>query len=804
MNLEPGERSPRLEQLCAGDKSLRRELESLLQSDSRATGFMAGPPLTIPARLITDDEFCGRRLGAYQIVRELGRGGLGVVYLAERADEQFQKQVAIKLIKRGLDTDEIQRRFRRERQILASLDHPNIARLLDAGMTEDGLSYFVMELVEGEPILDYCSEHQLGVEKRLRLFCTVCDAVSYAHQHLVIHRDLKPSNIPVTPDGTVKLLDFGIAKMLAAGDEQLANTMPEERILTREYASPEQLHGERMTTASDVYSLGVVLHELLTGQKPQAGASSEIVRPSAVVVNDQKSLRGDLDNIILKALRQEPDRRYSSARLLADDIERHLGRLPIRARPDTFSYRAGKFLKRNRIVAMAALLIALAIIAALVVSMRETRIAQKQRDLARQEKIRAERINTFLAATLADAGPVLNRRLHLGEPNSLVEVLDTAASRLTAGEFANDPEARGDLERIIGTSYATQGKYALATQHLRQWISLARQIYPENHPKAVTAVADEAESLFFDGKLKDSEALFRKVLPSLRAEHSKGRIESALLASAVNIFAYLRRTQGDSVEAEQLFRESLGLMPPALLPFQRDLNATRSTLALTLADQGKFAEAVSTAREAVREQEQSHAKNSDVIAFALTVLGGLLTEQGDYHEADSCLRRAESIFRDLTDPASLWVGDNLRNQAAFFYAQGGYDEAIRKVDEALRIYRESFGTHYDNYPTALDIKGLALVKRGQLDDGEKLLREALLMRQQALPADHFWVALAKGALGECLSIEKCYSEAEPLLRESYESLRASQGTENPRTKMAQQRLVDLQRATDQSEWNSDF
>ena len=351
------------------------------------------------------------RIGNYQVIKEIGRGGMGAVFLARRADEQYQKQVAIKLIKRGMDTDSVLRHFRNERQILAAFDHPNIARLYDGGTTDTGLPYFVMEYVEGLPIDEYCEKHNLSTAERLTLFRQVCGAVSYAHRHLVIHRDIKRSNVLITADGVPKLLDFGIAKILQQGDgaESMA-TMTGMRLMTPEYASPEQLRGEPVTTATDVYSLGVVLYELLTGQLPyrvanrlpneiaRAVTDTEPQKPSTAgkagkpksdpsrtgIFRNPKHLRGDLDNIVLMALRKEPERRYQSVEQFSNDIRRHLQALPVIARRDTVGYRAAKFVRRNKVATAAATVVFLTLIGGIVAT-------TWQAHRATSEKLRAER-----------------------------------------------------------------------------------------------------------------------------------------------------------------------------------------------------------------------------------------------------------------------------------------------------------------------------------------------------------------------------------------------------------------------------
>jgi eukaryotic-like serine/threonine-protein kinase len=407
---EPQERAAFLAQACATNVQLRREVESLLASFEESSDFIETPALALfPEE--SDEVMEGRSIGHYRIVREIGRGGMGAVYLAERTDE-YREQVALKIVKRGMDTDFMVRRFRHERQILASLHHPNIARLLDGGTTEDGRPYFVMEYIEGEPIDEYCAHHYLSISERLKLFRTVCAAVHYAHQNLVIHRDLKPGNILITVEGEVKLLDFGIAKIFNPEISQtIDRTATLMRLMTPEYASPEQVRGEQVTTASDVYSLGVVLYELLTGHRPYHLTSilpsdierviceQEPTRPSTAALQEEEKgkrklafpfflspllpfsrspLRGDLDNIVLMALRKEPLRRYASVEQFAEDIRRHLEGLPVIARSDTFSYRAGKFMQRHKAGVAAAALILLSLIAGLITTVWQARRAQAQ------------------------------------------------------------------------------------------------------------------------------------------------------------------------------------------------------------------------------------------------------------------------------------------------------------------------------------------------------------------------------------------------------------------------------------------
>jgi serine/threonine-protein kinase len=849
LEFDSAQREEFLQGACAGDTALRAEVESFLAVQSEAQDFISSPAVAYAIGYLpreeTVEQMTDHRLGPYKILRELGHGGMGVVYLAAREDDQFRQNVAIKLIKRGLDTDDILRRFRNERQILASLNHPHIARLHDGGTSDDGRPYFVMEYVEGLPLLQYCNSQNLSIHQRLQLFQKICAAVQHAHQNLVIHRDLKPSNILVTHEGDVKLLDFGVAKLLDSDltDGVIDQTRAAQRVMTPEYASPEQIRGEHVTTATDVYSLGVLLYELLTGAKPyklkdttpeelsRAICEEEPARPSAVgrhtdaemarrakLTTEPSSLspsapapassvsirqisscplpfspsqlRGDLDNIVLMALRKDPQRRYESAAAFSADIQRHLNGLSVIARKDTFKYRTSKYVRRNRLAVTAAAIILLSLLAGVVTTFWQARAAARQAQAAQRERIKAESINAVLEQMLNYSNPVFNSPGNKGRETTMTDMLDETAKRLEGKEFANQPEVKAELERIISSSYYGQGRYDLGREHLREYGLLERALYGENHPRALTASADWAALLFNKGEMIEAEGLYRKVLPPMRVEQQRGNIKTAFLMDALTNFAYLRRTQGDPKEAEALFREALALGPQVPAELRYSMGVTRSTLASTLADQGEFDEAIQTARAAVAESRQQADKGAG-LGFSLTVLGGFLVEQGNFAEADAALSEAETILRKLLHPSHLWLGDNLRNQSLSYYRQDRFAEAQKKVDETLKIYLESFGVHYDNYPTALITKALILNKTGRSKEAEVVLREAVKLRTESLPKDHFWVAVANDALGECLTNQKRFAEAEPLLIESYATLKSRLGPTDPRTAEAFRRLGTL-------------
>ena len=500
MELEPEERSAYLSQMSQADPDLGRQVDSLLASEDRAgSGFLNTPVLNAAGLLDPEPAgpMIGRRIGPYEILEQIGAGGMGEVYKAFRADDAYRKQVAIKLIRAGQDSQFVVARFRNERQILATLEHPNIARLLDGGTTEDGNPYFVMELIEGEPIDQYCEKRNLGVTGRLKLFVQVCSAVQYAHQRLIIHRDIKPGNILVTSEGMPKLLDFGIAKILTAegAGELPERTVTALRLLTPGYASPEQVRGEAITTASDVYSLGVVLYELLTGCSPYktaTGAPQELARsicdeqpekpstrlrqnrqplesgnavPTSKLQNKarevlpekrSKRLRGDLDNIVLMALRKEPQRRYVSVEQLAGDIQRHLENLPVTARQDSFGYRASKFVVRHKAGVAAAALIAISLIAGLTAALYEAGLARQQQSRAEKRFNDVRRLANSLLFDIHDA----IRELPGSTPARKI-LVDRALQYLDslAGESGNDASLLRELATAYERVAMVQGYY---------------------------------------------------------------------------------------------------------------------------------------------------------------------------------------------------------------------------------------------------------------------------------------------------------------------------------------------------------
>jgi serine/threonine-protein kinase len=808
LELPAAERETFLAESCGADEALRGEVDSLLAAHDEPENVLDQNTYDLASKLHTDGKrYLGKRFGAYSILREIGRGGMGSVFLAARADGEFEQQVALKIIRQSFADRELERHFRRERQILASLNHPNIAKLIDGGVSETGELFLAMEFVEGEPLIAFAEHHQLTIEARLRLFLKICHAVSFAHQNLIIHRDLKPSNILVAEDGTPKLLDFGLAKLSeqSAGSPLVSTKGAEQtqtafRAFTPAYASPEQILGKSVTTTSDVFSLGVILYELLTNEKPfhfEGKSLDEIIRtvttgkltlPSRLVPAREpegparrRQLRGDLDNITLKALRKDPPRRYQSVTEFANDIERHLDHLPITARPNTLSYRASRFYQRNRIAVSATALIILALVLGLGIALWQT-------NKARRENAKADAVNAFLQRMLS-APNSQSGVTSKAYQTTVNEILADAEKRLDGSELSREPEVRAELRRVIGSGYGEVGNVAAAERNLRQALIDQTRIYGAGSPKLLKAEFGLALVFLAKANYEDTDKTYTQRFSLLRQEFQRGNIDPDFFVSCLNNYAILRRAHGDSVMAEVLLREALALSAQYSLKGQGELAG--GFLTLILLDQGKVTEAAERQQAAVVRYRTLPNTETPEFCAALTLLGSILMEKGDLAGAGATLREGERIYRKLYDPNHIAIYDNLRLQAQVSYLAGRHPEGLATINQVLENYRLNSNPKYISFATALTVQGLILNKLGRRDEAEKVLREAVKLREENLPEKHFMTALSKGALGEFLTTEKRFTDAEPLLLGSFESLKNSQSADSPRLGTAAERLVTL-------------
>jgi tetratricopeptide (TPR) repeat protein/predicted Ser/Thr protein kinase len=702
LELPPDDRAAWLEQACAGNAALREQVEALLRADAAADRFLefdalrcAGPVLETPEAEAGD----GRRIGPYRVVRELARGGMGVVYLAERADGQFEQRVALKLIKRGMDSDEIHQRFLAERQILAQLNHPHIARLLDGGVSDQGQPYFAIEYIDGTALTAHCEARQLGVEERLRLFLDVCDAVRYAHQNLVVHRDLKPSNILVTADGQVKLLDFGIAKLLRSEPgAETGLTQTGLRVITPEYAAPEQVLGTPVTTATDVYALGAVLYELLTGRRAHQfdhWTPAEIARvvcgvdpapPSMVAPPDLRGgLRGDLDTIALTALRKEPDRRYLTVEQLAGDIRRSLSGLPVTARPDTWRYRTTKFVGRHRLGVAAAAAIALSLVVGLAGTIWQARVAAERARAAADEAAQARAVSDFLVRLFQASDPSESP----GRDLTAEELLDRGRRELDTA-LTKQPALRSELLTVVAAVYRSIGHGEAADTLFDEAIALTRRLPGDVDSALAVRLVDWGDNLLDQGKIDRADSLLQEAVARMR----RVRPDDPALAKPVRMLA----------RAETFERR-----------LDRATSLAREALALDLRHQGDGSFEVG--------------EDLDALSEALRMAGKL-------SEADSASHAALAIWGVRVGPdhpRALWSRANL---AAVREAQGDDDEAMELLKEVAAGQRRIYPNGHAELARTYMSLGELFAKRGRYAEAESLMVEALAFNQPMLGANH--------------------------------------------------------------------
>jgi serine/threonine-protein kinase len=717
--MPPEERSAFLDRACEGDPDLRVEVEAVIASHLAMDED--------DAAAVAPESRVGTRIGAYRLDALIGRGGMGEVYRARRADDEYEREVAVKIVRSGLPPFEMVRRFRQERQILAKLEHANVATLLDGGVTTEGQPYLVMQYVRGAPLTEYADSHRLSVPERLRLFVTVCRAVQYAHSNFVVHRDLKPSNIMVTDDGQVRLLDFGIAKLL--DPEGTGGALPTESLLllTPEHAAPEQFLGQPITTATDVYQLGVLLFELLTGARPfQASTSVELsraiceqepTRPSAALGRSvvggteagdtvgeadaararattpeglRKRLRGDLDRIALMALRKDPARRYGSAAELADDIERHLEGFPVRARPESFGYVAGRFLRRHRVGVAASAALAASLVALAVLSLR------------------------FAATTSAQAAEIAAERDVAVEVSNFLESLFEASDPFATGA------ARRDTLRI-------------------------RAFLQEGTRKVKEGLTDQPLV----------QARLFAVLG--KAWHNLGRLE----------------------EATPLLEEAVAIRTREIGPLSPDVGASQADLALLLIAQGKYDRADTLLRSSLTIFNTDSLAYARPLASTYGALGNVLQERGRFPEAEDAYRHAMSVSeKDSTLGADKRV-EHLSNLATALIRQAKLEEAEPLLRTAADLSRAQLGTDHPTTATMLNNLGYLLRDANKLDDAEAALRESLRIRRARFESPHPAIASSINNVADILLVRGDAAGAEPLFRESLDMRRALYGDRHP-------------------------
>ena len=761
VDLPASEREAFLARECGSDEELRRQVEELLSADLGSEAVVEEGVVAAfepeddpqPTQAVPD------RVGAYRVVREIGRGGLATVFLAERDDEHFRKSVALKVVRRGLDTEDVLQRFRYERQILARFEHANIARLLDGGTLPDGRPFFVMEFVDGQPIDVFCADRSLDLRTRLRLFREVCGAVSYAHRNLVVHRDLKPSNIFVTSDGEPKLLDFGIAKVLDTDEGRATQLHTTEGLLllTPEFASPEQVSGEMITTLTDVYSLGVLLYRLLTGIPPyelqgrrvaqiahavcheQPRLPSSVIAPetlssAGIAAEDcsrwRRSLRGDLDTVLLKALSKDPQRRYASVDELSEDLRRYMDGDRVLARPESLLYRWTKWVSRHRGVVSA--LAAGAVVLAAVVVFYTVEL-RRQRDEARHQADRAERVSSLLVGMLEIADPDRTR----GENVTARELLAGAVSRMEL-ELRDQPEMKASLMELIGSVYGNLGLYEEAEPLLEQALASRRNLHGAPSLELAEVVAQLGNLRYLKGSYGSAENLFTDALQQRQAVRGDN---DALIGRSLNDLGAVSQALGRWREAEALYRRALDIQRQTIGPDEKETLNTQANLATVLYQMGELEDAEVLCRETLERQRSTLGEKHPEVAVTENTLAATLVGQQRFDEATGLLEGLLERQRQLYGNEHPKISGNLTTLGVLFYNQRRFNRAEAMFREALEVQTELFGRrHHQVVTTLLNLADLQLYGRKDPDAAVKLLEEALELQEQLLGSDHIEVA----------------------------------------------------------------
>jgi eukaryotic-like serine/threonine-protein kinase len=840
---------------CQGDRTLYLQVESLLLALDQEGGFLENQIASYAAQVSVGS--IPERIGAYRVLSEIGRGGMGVVYLAERADGQYQRRVAIKLVLGGpASAPELRRRFTIERQILGALQHPNIAQLLDAGITDEGTPYLVMEHVEGVRIDQYCDWNKRSLRDRIELFRQVCSAVQYAHRNLVVHRDLKPSNILVTADGVPKLLDFGIAKLLRGSDlpnsatvmeaaaEPLTLTAPAQRLMTREYASPEQIRGLAITTATDIYALGIVLYGLLAGRHPFQMAGSDFIAlehaicetealsPSATAAQVPNlalaaELRGDLDAIVLQAIRKEPAERYVSVEHLSEDLNRYLHGFPVLASRGTRRYRAAKFVRRHRWgIAAATAFVVVLLAFGTGMSLLAMRLA-RERTYSNQEAAKAreaeqitQAVNHFFQEDLlaqasashqAGSGPNAE-----ADPNLTVRAaLDRAAAKIE-GKFAQQPLVEASIRDTIGQAYINLGLFPDAQRQWERAFDLRRRISGDRDPKTLWEMRNLADLELNQGRWAEASPLLsqlleidrntlgprnpetRSVMYSLGAAYTRlGKFQQAekLLAEALELsrsisgemddetlglmrdLADSYSNEGKYQQAEPLFAKTLELQAQRFGPEYNDVLITKLFLSRLYDREGKFAQAEHTAADALHSSRRVMGESHPTTAFLTTMLGNVYFNEGQYDQAEALFARALALDQRLfgsDNPNTLTPTSDV---GRIDEIRGKYAEAERLFTRTLEARRRIMG---DEHPYTLRLMGILATLYDQehrYKEAEALLAAATSAQRRVLGDAHPETLSGLSALGRVQLEQQKYTDAEATLRTTAE-LHRKAGTDS--------------------------
>lgn len=841
LELEVDKRNDFINSECKNNEELKREVLSLLNVYDETSEFLeVSPNIMDPLEDISSfkDSFIGKRISNYVIEDVAGVGGMGIVYKGRRDDKEFEQLVAIKILKHHLNSEYALKRFKIERQTLAKLQHPNIARLLDGGTTDEGLPYLVMEYIDGVSLIDYCDSKNLNIKQRLELFKLVCGAIQYAHQNLIVHRDIKPGNVLVDKEGRPKLLDFGIAKLI---DEDISEdrtqlTKPGMWHLTPEYSSPEQIKGETVTTKSDIYSLGILLYQLLTGHQPYKitsaspialsklitegsvlkpsdkfqtteeitlfdGSIKQITPKSVSLARNEKPekiyhhLKGDIDNIILKAIHKDPARRYESVEQFSEDIRRHLIGLPVIARSDTVGYRLTKFIQRHKVGFASSIIFILFLIGSAIMIAWQANIAADERDKAQIEAQKSEEVNSFLQRMLSSVDPS-----ELGRDVKVYDILDKASKDIETS-FKDQPEVEASIRSTIGNTYVNLGEYDKAKPFLDKALEINQKVYGPESEQVAFNIHDFA--LYYDwvGEYKIADSLYNKSIKILRKVLKQ---PTKRFADALNNYGIIKMYFEKYDEAEKLFTEAIDIA----LSAYGEKNTTTATfmnnLALNYTDAGNLDEAEKYYKKSMKILIELLGENRPEIGTIYNNLAYLSVLKKNYKMAEDYLIKSYNLKRTLKGEDHSDVGLALNNLGVINFRMGNYNKAEQYLIDAITQYRKSFDDNHPRVALSQYWLGKVYLETGRLKKSEEYLKSSLTTRIKKLPEENKDIWRSKTELGICLLKQKKYKEAEKLLLPALKYYKANFFSDTEQLTRLYENIIKLYQSTGDLEKSGEY
>jgi serine/threonine-protein kinase len=743
------------------------------------------------------EELIGSVIGSYRITGQLGSGGMGMVFKGERMDGEFQHQVAIKLIRKGFGSEKIVSRFKMEREILANLSHPNIAHLHDGGVLKDGTPYLIMEYIDGIPIDRYCNEQKLTVNQRLELFKKICSAVQYAHSKLVVHRDLKPDNIYVNSDGEVKILDFGVAKLLDTEltEATLLETRPGQKLWTPQYAAPEQIRGEQVAIQTDIYALGILLHKLLTDTYPFDLKEKNLREIEHTIVDDSpasltqslrnssslkeiaehrnttpqkllKNLTGDLNALVLKAIRKEPEHRYESVSRLLEDIERYQSGIPLIARKGTWKYRGSKFLRRHK---TGLTVMTVFLIAAISFSLLYTWRISQERNRAEMEAQKAEQVTEFMMGLFESNNPGES----LGDTVTARQLLETGVNQ--AEQLTDQPEVQAQMFDVVGRVYRNLGEYEKSYTLLKRSLDMRTDLYGDTDPEVAGTLSGLGTLMRLQGKYAQAAVTHRKALAIWRELYGN---EHENVAEGLNNLAVVLHRQGKRDSAEVLYRQALNMRRNLLGDEHKDIAVTLNNLGTLFREKGDYERAEKLLSESLGMRRSLFGEKHPKVAISLGNLALLYRNKGDYDQAETFFRQTLELWRELLGENHPYIATSLNDLGVLLLDKGELDEAEPLLREALTIRKKVLGEQHPNVAQSLNNLAGLLLDQGKLEEAEFHYREALAIRRKLLGEEHRLVAYTLHNLAKVLSSKENYTEAEPLYRKAIDILEDASGNDH--------------------------